>query len=141
MKHKRMQASITVEMLYIMPVIFLVFLVTVYIGFYYHDRNVLQGITYEAVVIGSESYRTEGTVNQDVIYTFIVEKSEGRLLFFPIPEVEIDVTEESVVVNTSSENGAMVMEVRKEVSLTNIESNIREVMRLEEMMEGILDGE
>lgn len=54
---KTMKASLMVETAYIMPVIFLSFLIGVYMLFYFHDKNILLGAGYETAVVGSEKVK------------------------------------------------------------------------------------
>ena len=49
------KGSTTVEMAYVMPLIFLVFLIIVRTTFYYHDKSILDGMAYEAVTTGNGS--------------------------------------------------------------------------------------
>lgn len=89
---KKLRASSTVEVLYIMPIVFLVFQVCVYLGFYFHDKNVLQSLTYEALIISRSMYYMDGTVETQTVETFLKEGLEEGLFFLSIEDGEIEVT-------------------------------------------------
>lgn len=130
-----LRASATVEMIYIMPVIFLVFMAAVYMAFYFHDKNALQGITYEATVIGSSQYRTSDGVQEDEIIEFVQEKGMSRMLFLPVPEVEITVAEDEIIITTSSSKNKLKVEVEKSFPLEQLEEKVRSA----NIIEGVLD--
>lgn len=134
-KVMRLQGSATVEMIYIMPIIFLVFLVVIYMAFFFHDKNALQGITYEAVVIGSSQYRTNDGIQEEEIIEFIQEKSATRMLFLPVPEVDITVTEDEITIVTSGSKNKLNIEVEKSFPLVELETKIRST----NIIEGVLD--
>ncbi len=77
-----MNGSTTIEMAYIMPVILLIFSVTVYSTFYLYDKNILYGLAYEAAVIGSNQYNTKEGIHEKEIEDFILQKSRNELILF-----------------------------------------------------------
>lgn len=121
----RLKGSATVEALYIVPVIFLVFMVAVYLSFFFHDKNVLQGLVYEATLIGSSQYHSDGQIDEEEIREFIEEKSKEKLLFFPIPQVEIAFSSDEIWVYAMSSKGSMEIDVEKEFPLVSPEMVIR----------------
>lgn len=133
MKYK---GSATIELVYIMPVIFLVFMVAVNLSFFFHDKNVLQGLTYEAVLIGSSQYRRYGTVQEEEIYEFLQENAEEKLLYFPIPEIEISVAEDMIIIGTTTDKNQMHIEVEKIFPLSVPEVGIRNI----NIIEGAING-
>lgn len=134
-KVMRLKGSATIEMIYIMPVIFLVFLAAVYMAFYFHDKNALQGITYEAAVIGSSQYRTNDGIQEGEIIEFIQEKGAARMLFLSVPEVEITVLEDEIIIATSSSKNKLKVEVEKSLPLEQLETKVRST----NIIEGVLD--
>lgn len=135
-KNLRLKASATIEMIYIMPVIFLVFLVTVYLGFFFHDKNVLQGLVYEATVIGSEKFREEEEIDEAVLLEFLQNKSQERLLYFPVPEVEVVITDDTLAISAITNKYNMNIAVEKSVPLIIPEIDIRSV----NIIGGAIDG-
>lgn len=132
------KGSATIEILYILPVIFLIFQVAIYIGFFFHDRGILRGIIYEASVIGNGDYHTDGEVDVDELEAFIYEKCELRLLFFQDPQVEIDVQEEEIQIKATVEKVQMKITVTEESPLYSPEEDIRKNLLQGEAVEGVL---
>ncbi len=127
----RLRGSATVEALYIMPLIFLVFMVAVHLGFFFHDKSVLQGLVYEATVIGSSQYHNEGEINEEEIREFIEKQCMVKLLYFPIPQIEIMYSTKGMVVNAMTNSGIMEIEVEKVLPVTSPEEMIRRINLLE----------
>ena len=64
------KGSTTVEMAYVMPLIFLVFLIIVRTTFYYHDKSILDGMAYEAVTTAVQTARNPKGTDQVETYLF-----------------------------------------------------------------------
>lgn len=47
----------TVEMSFLMPIIMLLVMSSIYAFFYYHDKNIIAGAAYETAVVGSNKAR------------------------------------------------------------------------------------
>ena len=45
----------TVEMSFLMPIIMLLVMSSIYAFFYYHDKNIIAGAAYETAVVGSNT--------------------------------------------------------------------------------------
>lgn len=135
-KNLQLKGSATIEMLYIIPVILLVFIVAVYISFFFHDKNVLQSLAYETAVIGSSQYREGDGVQEEELYEFFLENSSRKLMFFPEPEIEITVSADEIIVIATTSKNHMDIVVEKEFPLEIIETKIRK----ETILEGVLDG-
>lgn len=131
----RVKGSATIELLYIMPVIFLVFIAAVYMSFFFHDKNILQGITYEALLIASSQYREVDGIQKEEIALFLYEKGEEKMLFFPTPEIEIEIEEEEIWIRAISEKNGMKIEVEKYAPLLTVEDGIRSI----HIIEGVVD--
>ncbi len=138
---KEFKGSVTIEMAYIMPVIFLVFTAAVYMGFYCHDKNVLQGIVYESVVIGCSNYENSQEELEDLLIAVIEEKSQERLFYFSIPEVEVNITDAEITVNATTTRNQMKIEIIKTGTLQEPEKEIRTNLMLQEKIEEIEEVE
>lgn len=137
----RLKGSATIEVAYMMPIMILIITVTVYLGFFFHDKIILQGVIYEGVVIGYTTYRTEGDVSVEDIEDFIAEKSTQRFVYFPEPEVTIEVTDTAVIVEGVTQRNQMTITVSKEMQLWEPESEIRESLILQEVLEDLEEEE
>ncbi|MFI3172035.1 MAG: TadE/TadG family type IV pilus assembly protein [Eubacteriales bacterium] len=139
-KKKRLKASATIEMAYIVPLIFLVFLVVTHLGFFFHDKNTLQSIVYEAVMIGQSQYRNEGAIDSEVLQEFLENQSEQKLLYFQQLNIEIKSENEEVAVEVETERNGMNIQITKAFALTEPENVIRKAALVESVVEGVISG-
>ena len=100
------KGSTTVEMAYVMPLIFLVFLIIVRTTFYYHDKSILDGMAYEAVTTAVQTARNPKAKETDV-ETFCRERIRGKLIYFSMPEVSVNVTDDEAETTISATRGKM----------------------------------
>lgn len=134
----KLRGSATIEMAYIVPVILLAITAAVYLGFFFHDKSVLQGLVYEGAMIGSSGYRMDGEVEVTTIETFIKEKAEVKLLYFPAPEVEVEVSEGVIQIEAVTESKGMEIVVSKMLVITEPEEQIRGKLILGDQVGNIL---
>ena len=77
MKDKKSKAKrtvsgvITVEMTYIVPMIFFIFVMIIYTVFYYHDKNILIGAAGETAVVAAQMTRKPETEGQSGSYRIL----------------------------------------------------------------------
>ena len=120
-----MKGSATIEILYIMPVVFLMYVSIIYLGFFFHDKNVLQLVAVEATAIGQSQYRNMGKLNIEDMTTFIQEKANKRLLFFEEPDIQIEEREKCIYVRLHSCTRSLEITAEKGRILWNPEEKIR----------------
>ena len=125
-----MKASATIEVTYIMPVILLVFMVAVHSGFYYHDKNILQGTIYEATIIGAQQYRLEDSVDSESVRLFVEEKCKGKLLFFNLASLTIKEEKNEVRIEATMKKRGMSIKIQKSMPLLKQENHIRDLRRV-----------
>ena len=101
------KGSTTVEMAYVMPLIFLVFLIIVRTTFYYHDKSILDGMAYEAVTTAVQTARNPKAKEADV-ETFCRERIRWKLIYFSMPEVSVNVTDDEAETTISATRGKNV---------------------------------
>lgn len=122
---------ITIEMAYIVPVIFLVFFLSVLGIFYYHDKDVLTACAYETAVVGSVKMRENGGVSGDTICALFRERAYGKCILFSGADVEAEIGEEEVRVYASAVRGRFRMSVSAASRITKPEEKIRKYRRVE----------
>lgn len=127
---KRVKGSTTVEMAYVMPLIFLVFLVIVRTTFYYHDKSILDGMAYEALTAAVQTARNPKAETADV-ETFCRERIRGKLIYFSAPEVSVNVTKEQAETMISAARGRMSIQVTRQAKIPRPEKKIRLKKKLE----------
>ena len=64
MKDYKVQASMTVEMSFLMPMILFLIMGCILAVFYYHDKNILSGAAYETAVVGSTKAREKEGIKE-----------------------------------------------------------------------------
>lgn len=101
-------------MAYVMPLIFLVFLIIVRTTFYYHGKSILDGMAYEAVTTAVQTARNPRAKEADV-ETFCRERIRGKLIYFSMPEVSVNVTDDEAETTISATRGKMCIRVTRQV--------------------------
>ena len=89
LKSKTLNGVITVEMSYLIPIILMVFLLTIYSVFYYHDKNILIGAASETAVLGAQMERKPDEKGQTDLETFFQDRIHGKLILFSGAQVDV----------------------------------------------------
>lgn len=118
------KGSAVIEMSYIMPIFLLLFVMTVYTVFYYHDKAVLNGAAAETAVIGAQMERRKGTREYNLEDIFR-ERTAGKLLFLTEPEVTAKTDEKRIKISVSAQKHMMKLNVYQEAYIVNPEESIR----------------
>lgn len=129
------KGSATVEMAYLMPLFFSVFVLVVYGVFYYHDKNILHGVAYETAVMGTQLLRMEEK-EPEVLETYIRQRIRGKLLLFQGISQEIQITKEEVIVQVQTAKGKMKIRVEEKASRIEPEKKIRKIRQGKEIITG-----
>ncbi|MEG0590676.1 MAG: pilus assembly protein [Lachnospiraceae bacterium] len=129
------KGSATVEMAYLMPLFFSVFVLVVYGVFYYHDKNILHGAAYETAVMGTQLLRMEEK-EPEVLETYIRQRIRGKLLLFQGISQEIRITKEEVIVQVQTAKGKMKIRVEEKASRIEPEKEIRKIKHGKEIITG-----
>lgn len=125
---------ITIEMVYIIPVILLVFFLSVMGIFYYHDKAVIKACAYEAAVVGSTKAREKEGVAEEMVTAVCKERVQGKCILFGEVQASAQVDEEKVVVQASAVRGKMRLSVTGVASVTEPEQKVRKYRRLTEIV-------
>lgn len=143
MKDKKSKAKrtvsgvITVEMTYIVPMIFFIFVMIIYTVFYYHDKNILIGAAGETAVVAVQMTRKPETEGQTDLTEFYRERIQGKLILFPRAEVTVEESEKRVCVNVYAERKKMKLQIRQSTSIVEPERKIRRKRLLEDVKDSI----
>ena len=117
-KYQEVQGVITVEMAYLMPIIFIVFVLIVYTSFYYHDKQILIGAATETATVGAQQKRWPGeSVDAE---QFCRERIGEKLILFAETEVDIYARKKK-----------MKLHIRQRAPVVNPEKKIRRKAILE----------
>lgn len=121
----KISGSITVEMTYIVPVILLVFFLSVMGLFYYHDKDVIAACAYEAAVVGSTKAREKEGASAELVEAVFEERMRGKCILFGVVEGHVQVSRERIVVKASAARRKMEVSVTKTAGITEPEEKIR----------------
>lgn len=97
-KNKWIKASSVVEMSYIMPLFFGLFLIIIQTVFFYHDKTVLAGAACETAVLGAQLERNPGTEYD--LEAFFRERVNGKLIY--MDQVDVSVIKENDVIEVKA---------------------------------------
>lgn len=128
---KKVKGSATVELAYMMPIIFLAFITTIYIIFYFHDKNILIGAAYETAVVGAQKVRWDEEDVKGEMEKLFQERVRGKFIFFSRASVEIEISKEMVNVEARASKRKMRMSTRQKATITEPEQYIRELRKVQ----------
>ena len=131
---KRVTGVMTIEMAYLMPIILLVFQMTVYSAFYYHDKMILLGAAGETAVVGAQYERKEDVRGEVNLESFFAEQIQGKLILFPGAESEICRTERMMEVSVFARKGRLEIHVIQRAAFSETEKFLRRKCALEEVL-------
>lgn len=133
MKIVKLKGSITVEAAVIVPLIFFVFGISVYILFYLHDKNILTSVAHETVVCAT-GYQT---LSEEDMEEYFQNRVRGKLFLFDHVVSDAKVEEEAVVLECRGNKQKMYLKVKQRMNKTSPESYIRKIKRAKKLGEGI----
>ena len=119
-----MKGSTVIEMAYIIPLFFLIFVVIIHTVFYFHDKAVLNGAASETAVMGAQMSRKMGTAEYD-LEEFFRERTEGKLIYMTMLEITADEDEEKITVNVRAKRNGLKMDVCQSSIIVKPEERIR----------------
>lgn len=126
---KSIHASSTVEMAYMMPLFFLIFVCIVQLTFYFHDKNILYGAAYETVVVGAQRCRM-GETKESELHALFKERLAGKLLLFKGASEDINMEKDTVSIKAIASKGKMVINTHVTANIIAPEKKIREVRNI-----------
>lgn len=124
------KGSITVEMAYIMPLVLMVFFLSIMGIFFYHDKNIIAGCAYETAVIGSTKAREKEGVTSELLKTVFAERIQKKCILFGSVESSITVSKAEVTVVATAQKNSMKISVTQRASITEPEEYIRNIRRI-----------
>ena len=131
MKKHGLNASFTIEMSFLIPLILFVFMEIVLCMFYFHDKNVLNSAAYEAAVVGSSKSRTKEGISEEELNAFLKERIRGKCILFSSCQMSTSIQEEEVLVEIHARKSGYTIAIEKKAKLTEPEERIRDRRRLD----------
>lgn len=134
---KEWRGSLTVEMACLLPLIGMVFLCSVLMIFYYHDKNVLASCAYEAVIVGSTKTRERDGVTPETVEATFYERMGDKCILFGSAAAKASVGKTEVSLEVQAQQREMKVRISQTAKVTEPEAYIRTVRRLQSGLEPI----
>lgn len=122
-KIRWVKGSSVIEMSYIMPLFFSLFVMIIHTVFYYHDKAIIGGAAAESAVMGAQYIRRHDK-NCD-IEAFFQGRIHGKLIYMTDVNVTAEVSEEEVQVFAEAKRAFMKTNVKRVADIVNPEKKIR----------------
>ena len=134
----------TVEMSFLMPIIMLLVMSSIYAFFYYHDKNIIAGAAYETAVVGSNKARekpdsqTESgdRSGTDVAETLFQSRVNGKCILLSTIQGQVTVGGDEVCVRAQGTWRKMKVSVEKRAVITEPEKKLRDIKKIKEFVNG-----
>ena len=131
MKKHGLNASFTIEMSFLIPIILFIFMEIVLCVFYFHDKNILNSAAYEAAVVGSSKQRMKEGISEEELNTFLKERIKGKCILFSSCQMSVSIQEEEVIVQVRARKNGYTVSIEKRAKVTEPEKRIRDRRRLD----------
>lgn len=139
MKHfigkREIKGILTIELAYLMPILFSIFVLVIHTTFYYHDKNILLGAASETAVVWAQLKRYPGgeqSVDPESIYQ---ERISGKLILFSGASVTTAETDEQVEITANAQSGIFRVNVCGRAAVVMAEEQIRKKRIIENWAE------
>ena len=136
----------TVEMSFLMPIIMLLIMSSIYAFFYYHDKNIIAGAAYETAVVGSNKAREKpdsqtGSGDRsgtDVaeLETLFQSRVNGKCILLSTIQGQVTVEGDEVCVRAQGTWRKMKVSVEKRAAITEPEKKLRDIKKIKEFVNG-----
>ncbi len=130
MKTKRLNASMTIEMSIIIPLVLFMIMGLILTIFYFHDKNILNGAASETAFVGSAKLRESGEIREEELERFCRERIQGKCIFLVSLQIDITVSDTEVMVEVTAEKKDFSISVVKRAAVTEPEKKIRNMRRV-----------
>jgi len=122
-KEKWVKGSSVIEMSYIMPLLFSLFVIIINTSFYYHDKAIIGGAAIETAAAGAQlARRSEENCDMETLFQ---QRIYGKLIYMTDVNVKIEVIKNEVQVSAEAERGFMKIKVRRKANIVIPEKKIR----------------
>ena len=134
---RQMKGSFTIEASVIIPLFLWVFIISIQLLFYSHDRVVIGSVAHQTVIQGS------GDKSQEIedIETYFQQKIAGKTLLLRNVDVKVEENGDDLKITCIAQTGAMKAKVYRESTKTNPEKGIRAIRKLEKIQDNLGDKE
>lgn len=123
------KGSVTVEMAFLVPIVFSVIVIVVQILFYFHDKIILEGVVHETVTVCSS--REE--ITEEEVERYFQEALGKRLLMFGYVETQVELAKDEIQMSCCSRRNRMQVEVSARMKSTAPETSIRRLRMIKRL--------
>lgn len=131
------RGSTIVEMAYLIPVILLMWMLVIFALFYYHDKTLVIGATYETVAVGGEWYEEADEVETEKIGEYFQNRIRGKLLFYSYISADVQMEEDLLIVDASARKRGMRIHVVQKIKIRNPKKEIRRIQIIKDGLEDL----
>lgn len=126
----------TVEMSFLMPVILLIIMSSIFGFFYFHDKNIFAGAAYETVAAGSIKAREKETMDAGELEALFQERVGDKCILLTGITGSVTVSDDEIELRGTGQGRGMTVSVLKRMSVTDPEKKIRDIRRIKELGNG-----
>lgn len=126
----------TVEMAFLMPIILLIIMSSIFGVFYFHDKNIISGAAYETAAVGSNKMRERDGVQADELEALFQQRVSGKCILFSVTDASVSIRDDAVEVTARGSGRGMRVSVFRQAAVTTPEKTIRDVRRIKELGNG-----
>ena len=119
---KCVSGSAVVEMAYLIPAFFLLFVIIIHTVFYYHDKVILSGAACETAVVIAQEARRKGERDAEA---FFRERIREKLVLLTVSEVNITDSGSEISVEVSARRSFMQLTIQQKAVKAEPEEVIR----------------
>ena len=136
---RKYRGTAIIEMTYIMPLVLLVWISVIFFLFYYHDKNIISGVTYETAVVGSDLYHRDEKIDEQLLTTYFKKRIDNKLLFFSDADPKIQVRDDKIYVSVNVDEKKMKLSIKSRAEFSVPEKEVRKIRVWKERIEGMTE--
>lgn len=126
----------TVEMAFLMPVVLLLIMSSIFGVFYFHDKNIISGAAYETAVVGSSKAREKEGVKAGELEALFQERVGGKCILLTGVQASVHISDENIEVRAEGTGRGMKVSVFRSCAVTEPEKTVRDIRRVKELGNG-----
>ena len=129
MVEKKWKGNFTVEAAILASALVFIVYGIIMALFYYHDKNILTGTTYETAVIAGRKQKRESPFSEEEVKQLWRERISGKMILFRKAEVEIRCHKEYVSILAQASRKKLRITASAKAALTEPEDRIRSIRK------------
>ncbi|MCU6748390.1 MULTISPECIES: TadE family protein [Lachnospiraceae] len=115
----------SIQMAYIMPAFFFLFILIIHTVFYFHDKIILNGAACETAVLGAQLERKQDETEKTNLEQFFRERTEKKLILFSEYTISIGKTNSEITVKAEAKKNKMKLKIEQKARIMKTEKRLR----------------